>query len=115
MIEDILLVLYLSIFFIGLFFPIIFAFYRKLNNKVLFLSSVYGINLIVWLLLTGAAAPIYAVMIYIFPTLYEIELTSNILWLIAIFEFSESWWSLFSVITLFLFPSIINRRYNFAF
>ncbi len=115
MIENISLGLYLSIFLIGLFFPVIFAFYRKLNNKVLFLSSVYGINLIVWLLLTAASAPIQTAMIFIVPTLKEIDLLNNILWLIAIFEFSESWWFHFSIITLFLFPSVINRRYKFAF
>ncbi len=115
MIEDILLTLYSLVLFIALIFPVIFAFYRKLNNKLLFIGSVYGINYIVWILIVFSTAPINAGLIFIVPTLKEIELVNNILWLIAAYEFAEAYWWIFANITLFVFPMLINRRYKFAF
>ncbi len=115
MIENILIVIYFSVLLMAFSFPVIFAFYKRLDNKILFLSSVYGINFIVWVLVPGSFTPVYAALVFIVPALHELELTKNIIWLIEIFDFVQSWWGYISVLTLFLFPSMIKRRYEFVF
>ncbi len=107
--------LLLALFIIAILFPLIYVAKYKIKNKLLFVSAVYGINGIVWVIIVLAYLPISGLLVFIIPTLKEIGYAENIMWLIQAAEFPIQYWWYFSEYTLFIFPFLIYRRYKFAF
>jgi len=95
--------------------PAGYAIYKKINNKLLFIGSVFGITYIVFILIYLAWIPVLIFLSHIAPTLKEIGIIGNLLWAIEIIEFVAAYWWVAAFLITPLFPIIISKRYKSIF
>jgi hypothetical protein len=94
------------------FFPVFYIFYKKGDNKLLFVSACIGLSTIVELLVFVGMAPFAFFLIKIAPQYGEMDILNNIIWLLKAADFISEWWLL--VLHLFLsvvLPMAIYKRY----
>ncbi|MCP8900368.1 hypothetical protein [Gilvimarinus xylanilyticus] len=103
----------LAVIFAGsLLYPIGYCFYRRVPNKLFYLSSVVGVSFVVHSLLALAVLPIALVVIKIIPQLAENGVIVNILPLLQLVDVIHNHY--FLVLTPVLciaLPHLIRRRY----
>ncbi len=94
------------------FFPISFLFYKKIKNRFLFLSAVYGASFLVMILVTIAVFPFVLINIYIVPTLYQNGYLENITTLIGgINIYAEHSLYFMDALLIILLTFLIYRKY----
>lgn len=98
-----------------LLFPAIYAFYFKLQRRVLFLASCYGLEQIITILLLGLVSPLIILKIFTFPQLEANESLESIRWLVVGMQFVEDYWYWGTFIILLLVPFMVHRRYQDVF
>ncbi len=103
----------LVVIFVGsLFYPIGYCFYRRVPNKLFYLSSVVGVSFVIHSLLAIAVLPIALIMIKIVPQLVENGVMANVSPLLQLVDVVHNHY--FLVLTPVLciaLPHLIRRRY----
>ena len=107
MIDSLLVILLV----LSLPFPLVYAIYKKLNNKLLFVFASYGADSIIAILFAGLSIPLFLLTTYMFPQLDAVGYSDNIKWLYGVIRIFEDYGFLLIPITLFIFPVLIHRRY----
>ncbi len=95
--------------------PIAFALYDDKDKKLLFIGSIYGVNIIIWVLIYFMYVPVWLFLVYIVPTLKEFGYAENILYVIGLAELYQEWWFILFFISLFIVSFRINKRYEKLF
>jgi len=98
---------------LSVLFPVIYALKYNIDNKFLFIFSVFGGEIIIHVLLAGAALPIIILSIYMFPQLetYGIHLTP----LNYSIRFVNEYWFYSTPFILVILSLLISRRYEAIF
>jgi hypothetical protein len=100
---------------VTLLFPVLYAFYFKLNRKLLFLASCYGLEQIISVLLFGLLSPIIILDIFAVPQLDSNQSLENVRWFIYGLHFVESYWYAGMLFILLTSPFIVHRRFKDLF
>ncbi len=100
---------------VTLLFPVLYAFYFKLNRKILFMASCYGIEQIISVLLLLVASPMFILKIFAVPQLEANQSLENVRWFITSLQFIESYWYFGMLIILLVAPFIVHRRFKDVF
>lgn len=97
----------------GTLFPLVYILYKRVSNKLFFLSACIGFYTLIELLLIVMALPIGIFLVKIAPQLAEQDQITYLLPLLTISEFIQEWWFyLFHLVLTVLLPLIIYRRYE---
>lgn len=109
----------LAIALIVFFFPLVFAFYKNVSNKLLFIVSVIGTFVLANTLLWVISSPFSLFLFKIFPELthqaaQQGKILNPILLSIAYTaEFvSNRWWQVVFPLLLLSLPVALHRRYS---
>lgn len=103
-----------AIILMSSFFPVAYALYNKLDNKLLFLFAIYGADGVISVLLTGAVLPLIVLGIYELPQLERNGLDVGLL--VYPIELGMKYGYLASsVVFLLTLPPLIRRRYRYYF
>ena len=99
---------------LGILYPIIYAFIKKINEKFLFISAAYGAAIIIEVLMMLVLAPLYILDIWFFPALEVLGYTSKFHFIIGFGEqlISGSYIWLFLPIHI-LVTAGLDRKYDF--
>ncbi len=103
-------VLILMVFGLAWLFPVLYAFKHKLKNKMLFLFSSYGAEMIITTLVAGIGVPFYIFSIFMLPQL--VALDDQYQWLHRPVDMAMEYFWLISPILLFVIPRGIHVRYQ---
>ena len=96
----------------SLLYPIGYCFYRRVPNKLFYLSSVVGVSIVVHSLLALAVLPITLVMIKIVPQLAENDVIVNILPLLQLVNVvHDQYFIVLTPVLCVALPHLIRRRY----
>ncbi|MGS2723073.1 hypothetical protein ACVBEJ_04955 [Porticoccus sp. GXU_MW_L64] len=94
-------------------FPIVYIFYRQVENKLFFLSACIGVYCLIDVLLAVAAAPFALFLIKVIPQLAE---QGQTVYLVPVMSFlglvQEYWFFLSHPLLAILLPLAIHRRYS---
>ena len=102
---------------VGLLFPVAYAFTQKLNNKLLFIFSAYGAQVVIGTLLFPAALPFIVLDIYILPQADAYADTHGVSLapLNIIFNIVENYWYVIEPVAVVIMSVLIHRRYGAFF
>lgn len=100
---------------VTLSFPVIYAFYFKLNRKILFLASCYGIEQIISVLLFGLSSPLLLLKIFAVPQLEANQSLEYLRWVVNGLHFIENNWHIGIFFVLLIAPFIVHRRFKDVF
>ena len=102
--------LVLIAFVLAWLFPVFYAYKHRIKNKMLFLFSSYGAELIISLLIAGVGVPFYVFSIYMLPQLIELDIRFG--WIgRPIYWVTDYFWVL-TPLLLFIIPRGIYVRYS---
>jgi hypothetical protein len=96
-------------------FPVIYAFYFKLQRKVLFLAACYGLEQIITLLLIGLVSPLILLRVFTFPQLEANGSLEDIGWLVETMGFFQDYWYWITPVILLLVPLSVHRKFQDVF
>jgi hypothetical protein len=102
--------LILVIFGFTWLFPVLYAYKNDINNKMLFLFSSYGAELIISTLIAGVGVPFYVFLVFMLPQL--VELYSQYQWLGKPINWAIDYFWLVTPLLLFVIPHGIYLRYK---
>lgn len=91
-------------------FPVLYAYKHRVSNKMLFLFSAYGAEIIINSLLIGVGMPLYIFSIYMLPQLTELNSQYRLLGLPMYWAMEYFW--LVTPLLLFVIPRGIHARYR---
>ena len=94
-------------------FPVFYIFYKRVTNKLFYLSSCIGVYTLIQLLLAALVFPIGILLVKLVPQLAEQGQTTYILPLLYISDFVQEWWFiiLHPILAVWL-PLVIYKRYS---
>lgn len=98
-----------------LLFPVLYAIYFKLNRKLLFIASCYGLEQIILMLLYGLFSPMIILEMFAVPQLEANQYLENVRWLINGLYFVESYWYIGMFSILLIAPFLVYRRFKDVF
>jgi hypothetical protein len=99
---------------IGLFvFPLPYVFYKRGENKFIYVSSVIGSSVIIEFLVLLVALPVIILLNFVFPQLEAVGLTKNIEFLITFSDIVGKYYFFITPFLHILMSFAIFRRYEF--
>jgi hypothetical protein len=108
--KDTLIILAFSLAWL---FPVFYAYKYRMKNKMLFLFSSYGAEMIITTLIAGIGLPFYIFSIFMLPQL--VELDNQYQWLGRPMDWAIDYFWLISPLFLFVIPRGIHVRYQSFF
>lgn len=101
------------VFIATLIFPLPYIFYKKGQNKLIFISAVIGSTTIIELLVIVACLPIIILSIFVMPALEHNGFTENISFLLVLSGYIENYYWFLTPIIHIAIALAIHKRYAF--